>query len=223
MNRRRFPMGWAIVVLSLVVLLLVYRFDFPYEVKHMGSAYTQCPTDIRMDLSIRYSKPPLVSEAYHMRDEDGVSTYSYVIVGTSGRVITITAPEQEILDVSYLAGKLDQDGARVVTGEPPAGDTSAKYTMTYYRREMYGAGDCRAGSRTVTFTDPHYWATTAGRQYRIDLGKGTPKSAGDLFRLQGTTIADPRYQAIVDDFRNFGSDEYRAKIAAAQARVRSGK
>jgi hypothetical protein len=77
--------------------------------------------------------------------------------------------------------------------------------------------DYQQGQRTVTFTDPKYWATKAVRQYSIDLSKGVPK---DLVHLQGTQLADPRYEQIVDDFRNFGPDEFRHNVAAAQARIR---
>jgi hypothetical protein len=223
MSPRQFPIGWAVFVFSIIALGLVYFMYFNREVGTMQVAYTQCPSDLRMALTIRYDKPPLLNESYHMRDNDGISTYSYAVEGATGRLITITSPQREILDVSYLAGKLDQDGARSMTSEPPAGDTSTHYTLDLYRKEMYGAGDCRHESRTITFTDPHYWATTAGHQYHIDLSQGSPKNAGDLLKIQGTATADPRYQEIVDDFRTFGSDEFRARIAAAQARVRAGK
>ncbi|MBV8654905.1 MAG: hypothetical protein JO160_02600, partial [Candidatus Eremiobacteraeota bacterium] len=78
--------------------------------------------------------------------------------------------------------------------------------------------DYKQGERTVTFTDPHYWAVTAGRQYSIDLSKQSPN---DLLKMQSTAVADPRYEQIVRDFREFGPDEFRANVAAAQARARA--
>ena len=57
-----------------------------------------------------------------------------------------------------------------------------------------------SGQRTVTFTNPQYWATKAGRQFEIDLSKGVPK---DLLRMQSSQVADPRYEQIVIDFREF--------------------
>ena len=223
MSKREFPIGWVVFAFSIVSLGFVYFMYFGKEVKDMGTAYTQCASDLRMSLAITYDRPPLASETYAMRDNDGVSTYSYAVAGTSGRLVTITSAPRQMLDVSYFAGKLDEDGVRGLESRAPAGDTSAHYTLNLYRKEMYGAGDCRHETRTVTFTDPHYWATTAARQYHIDLSKGPPKDANDMLRLRGSSLANPHYQAIVNDFRAFGSDEFRAKIAAAQARARSGK
>jgi hypothetical protein len=40
-----------------------------------------------------------------------------------------------------------------------------------------------------------------------------------LLRLQ-TQTRDPRYEKIVQDFREFGPDEFRRNVAAAQARAR---
>jgi hypothetical protein len=69
----------------------------------------------------------------------------------------------------------------------------------------------------VTFTDPQYWATKAGRQYTIDLSKGVPR---DLLHVQSTEATDPRYAQIVKDFRDFGPDVFRRNVAAAQERIR---
>ena len=77
--------------------------------------------------------------------------------------------------------------------------------------------DYKHGERTVTFTDPHYWAVKSGQFYSIDLSKGVPK---DLVHLQSTQIADARYEQIVKDFLDFGPDEFRANVTKAQARIR---
>ncbi len=71
----------------------------------------------------------------------------------------------------------------------------------------------------MIFTDPHYWATTAGHQYEIQLSKNSPTP--DLTKLKSTSLADPRYLNIVQAFRNFGPPSFRQKIAQAQALVRS--
>jgi len=107
-----------------------------------------------------------------------------------------------------------QDGVWDLMNRPPRGDTSVHYTI-YVKQKA----DFKQGDRTVTFTDPHYWATTAGRQYTIDLRKTNPN---DLLKLQGTQLADPRYQKVVDDFRAFGPPNFRAKIAALRASFANG-
>ncbi|MBV9150004.1 MAG: hypothetical protein JO024_09065, partial [Candidatus Eremiobacteraeota bacterium] len=63
--------------------------------------------------------------------------------------------------------------------------------------------------------------TTAGRQYEIHLDRNKPTPS--LLQLSGSAIADKRYQAIVNDFRNFGTPGFRAKVAEVQAAVRAGK
>jgi hypothetical protein len=42
-----------------------------------------------------------------------------------------------------------------------------------------------------------------------------------LTKLNSTTLADPRYEQIVQAFRNFGPPSFRQKIARAQALIRS--
>ncbi len=100
--------------------------------------------------------------------------------------------------------------------KPPAGNTNAHYTI-----HIHQIADKEHGSRTVTFTDPKYWALEAGRQYQIVLSRNSPTP--DLTKLQSTTLADPRYQKIVDAFRSFGSDAFRSRVRQAQALVRASK
>jgi hypothetical protein len=96
-----------------------------------------------------------------------------------------------------------------LVNQPPRGNTSVHYTI--HVRQVV---DFKQGERTITFTDPHYWAVTAGRQYNIDLSKNSPS---DLLKMNSTSLADPRYLTIVNDFRNFGPDEFRARIVKARA------
>jgi hypothetical protein len=111
-------------------------------------------------------------------------------------------------DVSFFFGRLDQDGVWQIVNQPPRGNTDVHYTV--YVKQL---ADFKQGDRTITFTDPHYWATTAGRQYSIDLSKESPN---DLLKLKSTELADDRYQK-VDDFRSFGPESFRTKIADARA------
>jgi hypothetical protein len=38
--------------------------------------------------------------------------------------------------------------------------------------------------------------------------------------VQSTEAADPRYEQIIKDFRDFGPDVFRHNVAAAQERIR---
>jgi hypothetical protein len=77
-----------------------------------------------------------------------------------------------------------------------------------------------SGRRTFSFTDPKYWAVAAGREYhiRLDPRKPTPNQA-DLLRLDSTSIAEPRYAKIVDDFAAFGSPAFHRTVASARAKL----
>jgi hypothetical protein len=178
-----------------------------HNVLHSRSAF---------DLSLRmtYDKPPIYSEEYLLRNNNGVSTTQYRIQGYSGKVVTITLPPSKTYEVTFFFQQIEQDGLWELMNKPPAANTSVKYRL--YVHEI--AGD-KQGSRTVLFTDPHYWATTAGRQYQIELNKNGPLP--DLTKLKSTQLADPRYQEIVQAFRNFGPPEFRQRVSQAQQLIRA--
>jgi hypothetical protein len=100
-----------------------------------------------------------------------------------------------------------------LTNRPPRGNTDVRYTL--YVHEI---ANRRQGSRTITFTDPHYWAVTAGRQYSIHLSPNSPTP--DLLKLKSTSLADPRFEKIVQAFRSFGPPSFRQKILQAQQLIR---
>lgn len=173
-------------------------------------------SEIYMSMAIAYDAGPIVDELYSMQDINGVSSSTYVITGTDGKRISITAPPEKTTEVSFFFDKVVQDGIWKIVDQPPRGDTSKRYAIAIRQ-----VAQNQAGSRTVKFTDPHYWAITAGRQYqiRLDPHKPTP----DLLKLKSTSLADPRYLKLVDDFRTFGPDSFRTKISQAQATIRSGR
>jgi hypothetical protein len=213
---RRFPIVEIIVVIFAIVLGIVgWQVDsYRYHLQP-GIHAQKAPSALYARLTIRYAKPPIYEEAYDMQDVEGISTFQYRIRSYNCREITIKAPASKITDVSFFFGKLDQDGIWQLTDKAPLPNAAATYIV--YVKQL---ADYKQGERTVTFTDPHYWAVTAGRQYQIDLSKQNPN---DLLKMQSSTLADPRYEQIVADFRQFGPDEFRANVAAAQARARSAK
>jgi hypothetical protein len=213
---RRFPIVEIIVVIFVIVIAIIgwqvdsYRYHLQY-----GTRAKTAPSELYARMTIQYAKPPIYEEAYDMKDIEGVSSFQYRIRSYNCREITIKAPASKITDVSFFFGKLDQDGIWQLTNKAPLPGAAATYTV--YVKQL---ADYQQGERTVTFTDPHYWAVTAGRQFQIDLSKQNPK---DLLKMQSTAIADPRYQQVVQDFREFGPDEFRKNVAAAQAHARAAK
>jgi hypothetical protein len=211
---RRFPIEILIVVLSIVMLALGWRIYGAGEMGRFAPAIhaQKAPSELYARLSIRYPKPPIYEEAYRMSDVEGVSRFQYQVRGYNGHEITVSAPPARIHDVSFFFGRLDQDGIWQLVNRPPLANFDAKYTV--YVKQL---ADYKQGERTVTFTNPQYWATKVTRHYSIDLSKGVPK---DLLRMQSTEVADPRYVQIVKDFRDFGPDEFRHNVGIAQSRIR---
>ncbi len=212
---RRFPIELFIVVVAAVMLVLGWRIYGAGEMGRFGPVIhaQKAPSELYARMSVRYPKPPIYEEEYRMSDVEGVSSFVYQIRGYRGHEITVTAPAARVYDVSFFFGRLVQDGVWQLVDKPPLPDADAHYTI--YVKQL---ADYQHGQRTVTFTNPQYWATKAGRQFEIDLSKGVPK---DLLRIQSNQVADPHYEQIVIDFRNFGPDEFRHNVEVAQTRIRS--
>jgi hypothetical protein len=211
---RKFPLVEILVVIFAIVLGIVgWQVDsYRYHLQPGIKAKT-APSALYARMSIRYANPPIYEETYDMQDVEGISKFEYRVRSYDCREITVRAPAAKVTDVSFFFGKLDQDGIWQMVNRAPLKNATAFYTV--YVKQL---ADYKEGDRTVTFTDPHYWAVTAGRQYSIDLSKENPK---DLLTMQSTQLADPRYEQIVKDFREFGPDEFRANVATAQARAKA--
>ncbi|MGR4065684.1 MAG: hypothetical protein ACLQPV_09615 [Vulcanimicrobiaceae bacterium] len=215
---RRIPVAPLIALLAVVMAFIGFRFFGADESARwlQVAKVKQSSSDIYARLLVEYDKPPVYQEEYRMQDLDGVSSFAYRIRGYAGKQITVTAPPEALYDVSFFYERIEQLGVWELTDRPPRGDLSTHYTIF-----VKAVQDFKHGDRTITFTDPHYWATTAGRQYEIHLDKKKPTP--DLLQLQSTEIADPRFQQIVDEFRAFGPPEFRAHVRAAQREIRTGR
>lgn len=213
---RSFPLGIFIVVVAIVMLILGWRIYGPGEMGRFGPAIhaQKAPSEIYARLLIRYAKKPIYEEEYKMSDIEGISKFSYRIRGFDGREITINAPSARVYDVSFFFGKLDQDGIWQLENRAPLPNANAHYAV--YVKQL---ADYKQGERTVTFTNPEFWAKKADQQYEIDLSKGVPK---DFVAIRSQQASYPHYLQIVNDFLTFGPDEFRHNVSAAQARIRSG-
>nr|MDQ2681792.1 hypothetical protein [Candidatus Eremiobacteraeota bacterium] len=206
-----------ILVLALAGIITGWLlFQHPIA-KRYNAAHTMLlsRSEIHLSMTVAYTHGPIVDERYSMADLDGVSSSNYTIIGTDGKKISITAPPEKTTEVSFFFDKAVQDGIWKIVNRPPRGDSSKHYTISIRQ-----VAQKEAGSRTVTFTDPHYWAVTAGRQFHIHLDPHKPTP--NLLTLQSTSVADPSYAKLVDDFRSFGPDSFKEKIRRATAVIRSG-
>ncbi len=212
--RRNNWFGTAIFVFAVLFIIggLFLKWpDFAHKQQVERVLHGQSVLDVGM--TIKYSKPPIYLEQWTMRDDNGVSTAQYRVQGYSGKLVTITLPKQKTYDVSFFFQQVVLEGIWDLTNRPAAGDTNAIYTLYIHQ-----VADQKQGSRTIVFTDPHYWATTAGRQYTIELNPHSP-TPQDLTKLNSTTLADPRYETIVQEFRKFGTPSFRAQVAQARKLV----
>lgn len=211
--RRSSIVPLAILVFSVVTLIVGISFYWKPETNRINDVarIQNQPSAIYATLLMQYDHPPIYQEEYRMQDIDGVSTFQYRIRSYGGKQVTLTAPKHVTTDVSFFFGKLVLDGVWNLMDKPPRGNTHVLYTVYVNQK-----ADFKQGDRTIVFTDPHYWATTAGRQFHIDLRKTNPN---DLLTLQSTQLADPHYQQIVNDFLTFGSESFRAKIAQVHASI----
>lgn len=211
--RRTTVVPLAIFIFSAVMLVTGIAIYWKPEANRIAEVarVANQPSAIYTSLLMQYDKPPIYQKEYVMKDIEGVSSFSYRVRSYAGRQITISEPPHQTTDVSFFFGKLVLDGIWNLTDRPPRGNTNVHYTV-YVKQKA----DFKQGDRTITFTDPHYWATTVARQYHIDLRTTNPS---DLLKLRGTQLADPHYLAVVDDFLRFGSPAFRAEIARVNRQV----
>jgi len=115
-------------------------------------------------------------------------------------------------DVTFAFEALVRDGIWELQSRPLHGNTDDIYEI----RVAQVAGD-RSGRHRFVFADPHYLATTAGREYNIHLDRNKP--VPNLITLNSSSSADGRYQKVVDDFRSFGPPRFKKTVAAAREKL----
>jgi hypothetical protein len=211
---RRFPTTLVIVVLAVIGAIAGWKIFFPSESQRYQAVNTvrQQRSELHFSEAITHDKGPIAREEWRLDNVEGKSTASYSAQNRAGtRIAKFTEPIQGY-DVTFAFEKLVQDGVWELHTRPLKGKTDDVYTVTIAQT----AGS-RSGSHKFTFADPHYLATTAGRQYEIHLDKNKP--VPDLLTLQSTSTADPRYQKIVDDFASFGPPRFKKTVAAAREKL----
>jgi hypothetical protein len=211
---RRFPTTLLIVILAVVGVVFGWRFFFPSE--HQRYQAVNSVRNQRSELHfgevVTHDKGPIAREEWRLDNVNGKSKATYLAQNRAGtRIAKFTEPIQGY-DVTFAFERLVQDGIWELQTRPLKGKTDDVYTVSVAQV----AGD-RSGSHRFTFTDPHYLATTAGRQYNIHLDKNKP--VPDLVTLQSTSTADARYQKVVDDFASFGPPRFKKTVAAAREKL----
>jgi len=213
---RRSPINAFIAVLALVFVVTGWQLFARNEADrfHAVDAVRTSNSYITLTLHVVYPHGPIATEDYRLVDNNGKSRASYAVGDRKGTIATF----DEIIrgyEVAFAFDKLVGDGIWQLNSKHPRTLSDTRYTVTI---EQTAQG--QHGRRTFSFTDPHYWAVAAGRQYRIRLDpkKPTPSEA-DLLRLDSTAVAEPRYAKIVEDFASFGSPAFHRTVASARAKL----
>ncbi len=211
---RRFPTTLLIVVIAIATLVTGWKIFWPVESQRyqaVNSVRNQ-RSELHVGEAIAHAKGPIAREEWRLDNVNGTSTATYTAENRAGtRIAKFTAPIGGY-DVTFAFQKLVQDGLWELKTRPLRGDTSQIYTVSVSQVD----GN-RSGSHRFDFADPHYLATTAGRQYEIHLDKNKP--VPNLITLDSTSAADPRYQLIVDDFASFGPPQFKKTVAAAREKL----
>ncbi len=211
---RRFPTTLLIVVVAIVGIVAGVKLFWPAESARYQAvnAVRNQRSELHVDETIAHAKGPIARERWRLDNVNGKSAATYVAENRAGtRIAKFTAPI-EGYDVTFAFQKLVLDGVWELQTRPLRGNTNDVYTIAVSQVD----GD-RSGSHTFVFTDPHYLATTAGRQYAIHLDPKQP--VPNLITLKSTSSADPRYAEIVADFASFGPPQFKATVAAARQKL----
>jgi hypothetical protein len=211
---RRFPTTVFAIVLAIVGLIVGWKVFYHDETSRYQAVQQvrNQRSELHFGQAVTHDKGPIAREEWRLDNVNGTSTATYTAENRSGtRVAKFTEPIPGY-DVTFAFEKLVQDGLWELQTRPLKGKLDNVYTVSVAQV----AGD-RSGSHKFTFTDPHYLATTAGRQYHIHLDPKKP--VPNLLTLQSTSTADPRYQKVVDDFASFGPPRFKKTVAAAREKL----
>ena len=212
---RRFPTTVFIVILVILASIGAWKLYYDAEAQryHAVDTVRKQRSEFHLSEVITHEKGPIAREELRLDNVEGKSTASYSAQNRAGtRIAKFSEPIQGY-DVTYAFEALVRDGVWQLQSRPMRGkNTNDVYTIAISQV----AGD-RSGKHTFHFTDPHYLATTAGREYQIHLDKNKP--VPDLLTLKSTSTADVRYQQIVDDFKSFGPPRFKKTVAAAREKL----
>jgi len=206
----------AITVLAIAAVVIGWMIYWPIESSRYAAtrAVESSKSVIRMTYTVTHERGPIARESLTFSNVDGKADVAYEGTNRPGTAIARFKLPVAGFKIASLFGEAVHDGIWDLRTMPPRGDTTISYTIAIYQLT-----DNQSGEHTFTFTDPHYWATTGGRQYHIHLEKDKP--VPDLLTLRSTSLAEPRYGMIVHDFNAFDPPGFRATLAAARAKLRA--
>ena len=213
MRRYSFPIFMALLAAFLAVW--GWKFYATDELSRWNGVVrvAHAPSAIDLTLTIHYPKPPIYEERYHITDYNGISKYRYEVRSYRGLLVKVTQPPHATYDVAFFFEALETKGLWKLTDTKPRSKNDPVYTLVV--KQSLGG---QSGSRTVVFSNPHFWATTAARYHNIHIDAARSKNG--ILEVQSTSLLDPRHEEILHAFTTFGPDEFRRDVAAARERAR---
>lgn len=210
---RRFPTTTVILTATALVAVAVWRLLAGQEHDRFVAVdkVRQSRTEIRFSYAVDHETGRIAREEWHFANLDGRSSASYAAVDRAGN----RASFDERIDgyaVTFLFEELVGDGIWDLQTRPLRGTDPDVHTV--HVEQVAGA---QAGSHTFRFSDPHYLATTAGREYRIRLDRSKP--VPDILKLDSTSAADTRYLKIVDAVEGFGPGRFKRTLVQAREKL----
>ena len=211
---RRFPTTIFAIVVTIIGVIIGWRLFYPGESQRYAGVKTVLHqrSELHFSETVLHRKGPIAREEWRLDNVNGKSTASYVAQNRAGTRLARFVEPIEGYDVTFSFEALVRDGIWELQTRPLRGNTDDIYDIGVAQV----AGD-RQGRHRFVFADPHYLATTAGRQYEIHLDKNKP--VPDLITLNSTSTADSRYQKMVDDFAAFGPPRFKKTVAAAREKL----
>jgi hypothetical protein len=213
---RRFPV--TLLILVAVVVAAVGGWMLFAKTEHdrfiAVDRVNNSRSEIRLSYTVVHTSGAIAREVWSMQNLNGHSVASYTAVDRKGTKATF---DEQITgyDVTFLFDKLVQDGIWELETRPFRGSSQTLHVV-----EISQVADKSSGSHRFQFSDAHYIATEAGREYHIHLDPHKP--VPDLVNLQSTSTADPRYEKIAQDFEQFGPESFKTTMARARAKLLKG-
>ena len=156
----------------------------------------------------------LSTETYRISNDNGKTTVFYAATNRAGTVTKeFTAP---IVGPSgtFLFEELRADGLWDVDDRPVRPHPVDEYIIEVDQT----LGD-EGGTRSFSFSDPQFWATTKAKEFRLKLPATGPLSGNGspTLGVAGRELQDPRYLQMVKAIKAFGPPS----VLAAEAKIRA--
>lgn len=171
----------------------------------------QSRTEIRFSYAVDHERGRIAHEEWHFANLDGRSSASYAALDRAGNRASFDE-RIEGYDVTFLFETLVGDGIWQLQTRPLRGEDPDLHTV--HIEQVAGT---QSGSHTFRFSDPHYLAVNAGREYQIRLDRSKP--VPDILKLDSTSTADNRYLKVVEAIEGFGSARFKRTLATAREKL----